>query len=66
MAKQWMRWQDWAAVVLGLIAALSVLRLETPKAAVWSCADGADHPPGYGGPAGGYGGPAGWSTISGQ
>ncbi len=36
MAKKWMRWQDWAAVVLGAVAALSVLWLETSWAAMWS------------------------------
>lgn len=36
MAKKWMRWQDWAAVVLGVIAALSVLQLDTSRAAMWS------------------------------
>ncbi|HET9258317.1 MAG TPA: SPW repeat protein [Pseudonocardiaceae bacterium] len=34
--KRWTRWQDWAAVVLGVIAVLSVLRLETSRAAMWS------------------------------
>jgi hypothetical protein len=36
MAKQWMRWQDWGAVVLGVIAALSVLWVATSVAALWS------------------------------
>jgi hypothetical protein len=36
MAKRWMRWQDWAAVALGVIAALSVFWLETSRAAMWS------------------------------
>ncbi|MGH3794927.1 MAG: SPW repeat domain-containing protein [Pseudonocardiaceae bacterium] len=36
MAKQWMRWQDWGAVVLGIIAGISVLWLTTSHAAMWS------------------------------
>lgn len=36
MAKQWTRWHDWAAVVLGIVAGLSVLWLETSTAAFWS------------------------------
>lgn len=36
MAKRWMRWQDWGAVVLGVIAALSVLWVATSVAALWS------------------------------
>ncbi|MGH3697177.1 MAG: SPW repeat domain-containing protein [Pseudonocardiaceae bacterium] len=36
MAKHWMRWQDWVALVLGVVAGLSVLWLETSKAAMWS------------------------------
>ena len=36
MAKRWMRWQDWAAVVLGALAALSVLWVATSTAALWS------------------------------
>ncbi len=36
MTKQWMRWQDWGAVVLGIVAGLSVLWTETSDAAFWS------------------------------
>lgn len=36
MTKQWMRWQDWGAVVLGVIAVLSVLQVATSRAAMWS------------------------------
>lgn len=36
MAKQWTRWQDWGAVVLGIIAGLSVLWLTVSDAAMWS------------------------------
>ncbi|MGH4013403.1 MAG: SPW repeat domain-containing protein [Pseudonocardiaceae bacterium] len=36
MAKQWMRWQDWGAVVLAVVAGLSVLWLETSDAAAWT------------------------------
>jgi len=36
MEKQWRRWQDWGAVVLGVVAALSVLWLDTSDNALWS------------------------------
>lgn len=36
MAKQWMRWQDWGAVVLGVVAGLSVLFVDTSNAAKWT------------------------------
>jgi len=36
MDRQWMRWQDWGAVVLGIIAGLSVLWVHTSTAALWS------------------------------
>ena len=36
MAKRWMRWQDWGAVVLGVVAVLSVLWVATSPAALWS------------------------------
>ncbi len=36
MAKRWMRWQDWGAVVLGVVAALSVLWVPTSTVALWS------------------------------
>lgn len=38
MEKQWTRWQDWGAVVLGVVAGLSVLwwRLDTTDNAFWS------------------------------
>lgn len=35
MGKQWMRWQDWGAAVLGVVAALSVLWVETSDNARW-------------------------------
>jgi uncharacterized membrane protein HdeD (DUF308 family) len=34
--KAWMRWQDWAAVVLGVVAALSFLVMETTTSALWT------------------------------
>lgn len=34
--KAWMRWQDWAAVVLGVVVALSPLWLSTTTAALWT------------------------------
>jgi hypothetical protein len=36
MAKQWTRWHDWGAVVLGVVAGLSVLWLNTPDEAMWT------------------------------
>ncbi|MGQ0773425.1 MAG: SPW repeat protein [Pseudonocardiales bacterium] len=38
MEKQWTRWQDWGAVVLGVVAGLSVLwwGLNTADNALWS------------------------------
>lgn len=36
MVKRWMRWQDWGAVVLGAVALLSLLGLETSRSAFWS------------------------------
>ncbi|MGH4024089.1 MAG: SPW repeat protein [Pseudonocardiaceae bacterium] len=39
MAKQWTRWQDWGAVVLGVVAGLSVFFVESARssdAAMWS------------------------------
>jgi len=36
MATQWTRWHDWSAVVLGAVAALSVLWLDTTNAAMWT------------------------------
>ena len=36
MAKQWMRWQDWGAVVLGVVAGLSVFFVTAPNAATWT------------------------------
>jgi hypothetical protein len=35
-AKAWTRWQDWAGVVLGVVAALSPLWMPTTKAVVWT------------------------------
>lgn len=34
--KGWTRWQDWAAVVIGVVAALSFLVVETTTAALWT------------------------------
>src|ERR1700742_4540290 len=36
MTKQWTRWQDWVAAVLGLVAGLSVIWVDTTNAALWS------------------------------
>jgi hypothetical protein len=36
MTKQWMRWQDWAAVVLGIVAGLSMLWVQTSNTAMWT------------------------------
>ncbi|WP_172457780.1 SPW repeat protein [Pseudonocardia sp. N23] len=34
--RSWQRWQDWAAVVIGVLAALSPLVLSVDSAAVWA------------------------------
>ncbi|MBN9110304.1 MAG: SPW repeat protein [Pseudonocardia sp.] len=34
--RSWQRWQDWAAVVIGVLAALSPLVLTVDAAAVWA------------------------------
>lgn len=36
MDKRWNRWNDWAAVVLGIVAGLSVLWVETSATAMWT------------------------------
>jgi hypothetical protein len=36
MKAAWMRWQDWAAVVIGVVVALSPIWMDTNSAARWS------------------------------
>jgi len=36
MARKWRRWQDWAALVIGVLTALSPIVVSTDTAALWS------------------------------
>jgi len=36
MGTQWTRWQDWGAVVLGIVAGVAVVWLDATNAAAWT------------------------------
>ncbi|MHA6630828.1 SPW repeat protein [Pseudonocardia sichuanensis] len=36
MTRAWQRWQDWAALVIGVLTALSPIVVSTDSAAMWS------------------------------